>query len=189
MLDLAERLVFWLAFGIVSLDAYFVLFHKGIPNIRTAPAIRRQVISLLQQDFAAKGHPPSYIIMDLGSGNGLLTREIAKAIPGAKVVGLEIAPQSLAWANWMKKRQGLANLDYRQQDFLTCDYSEADAVVMFLIPAVLGALGKKLHESARPGTLIISNKFPLGDGWQPTEKQRVKTLYLHQGGLYIYRGE
>lgn len=191
ILQQTNSILFWLALGGLMVDGYFVLFHRGIPNIRTAPAIRRAIIERLRQDFsrrsASLGRP--YTIVDLGSGNGLFTREIAAALPQARVIGVEIARQSVAWANWMKTRAGLANLEYRTQDFLKFDFDEADAVVMFLLPAVLTDLGQRLRVQTRPGTLITSNKFPLGAGWTPQERTRVRTLYLHQGNLFVYRKE
>lgn len=183
---LGERFLFWLAVCLISIDAYFVFFHGGVPNIRTAPAIRRKVIELLRADMAARGNG-SYTIIDLGSGNGLFTREIARALPQARVIGVEIAGQSVWWANQMKERAGLTNLEYRRMDFNDVNFAEADAVYMFLIPSALGPLSRRLNEQAKPGTLIFSNKFRLFDGWQPIESLRVKTLYLHQKYLHIYR--
>jgi hypothetical protein len=58
---------------------------------------------------------------------------------------------------------------------------------MYLIPPLMKPVGEKLHKEARSGTLVLSNKFQLGDGWIPEDTLRVKTLYLHQGNLHIYR--
>jgi len=163
-----------------------VLFHKGIPNIRTAPAIRQTIIRLLAEDCAAR-NKAGYTIVDLGSGNGLMTREIARALPQAKVIGIEITPQSVLWSNWRRKLAKLDNLEYQCLDFFAYDFSQADAIVMYLLPPVMDALGKKLHSEARNCALILSNKFPLGDGWHAEQTLHVKTLYPHQGTLYMYR--
>lgn len=183
---LISRLLFWPALLMILVDAYFVLFHKGVPNIRTAPAIRRYIIKRLKADYAARA-TSLYTIIDVGSGNGLFTREIARALPEARVIGFEIAPQSVAWANWMKKGKGLDNLSYHLADFNDYNFAETNAVVTFMIPSVLSKLGIKLQAELKPGALAISNKFKLGGTWAPAEKQRVKTLYLHQGDVYVYR--
>ena len=183
---LISRLLFWPALLMILVDAYFVLFHKGVPNIRTAPAIRKYFIERLKADYEACAIRP-YTIIDAGSGNGLFTREIARALPEARVIGLEIAPQSVAWANWMKKGKGLDNLSYQQADFNNYNFADTNAVVTFMLPSVLTKLGVKLQAELKPGALILSNKFKLGSTWAPAEKQRVKTLYLHQGDVYIYR--
>lgn len=186
MAELIESLLFWTAVTLVSIDAYFLFFHGGVPNIRTAPAIRKKVIELLKADYAARGHE-GYTIIDAGSGNGLFSREIARAMPQARVIGVEIAGQSVAWAEWLRRRAGLNNLEYRKASFFDYDFSGADAVFTFLIPSVLGPLGRKLEKDVKSGTLVISNKFRLGGDWPTPEKLDVKTLYLHQRSLYIYR--
>lgn len=195
LLETVNQFLFWALAGLLTVYGYFLFFHGGVPNIRTAPAIRKRIIELLRADFIEKtaqcggsgGKDKPYTIVDLGSGNGLMTREIARALPEARVIGVEIAGQSVGWANFWKKRQHLTNLEYRKQNFLSFDFTEGDAFVMYLIPEILGALGKKIHQGARPGTLAISNKFNLGGDWAAPEIVRVKTFYLHQGLLKIYR--
>jgi hypothetical protein len=183
---IVNKILFWFAASLLILQAYVIAFHGDVPNIRTAPAIRKKIIRLLKEDFEArKGN--SYTIIDLGSGNGLFTREIAQAIPQAKVIGIEMAKQSVLWSNMLKRWAKLDNITYKRMNFLSYDFSEADAIVMYLIPPLMGMLGKKLHEEARSGTLITSNKFRLGNGWVPEETMRIKTLYFHQGELHIYR--
>ena len=183
---IVNKVLFWLLAGLLALETYNLLLHGAVPNLRTAPAVRRRLIELLRQDCAARGLT-SYTIVDLGSGNGLLTREIARALPAATVIGLEIARPSLAWSNFMRRRQGLTNLSYRRQNVLTYDFAGADAVVMYLIPELLGTLGERLHATARPGTLILNNTFKLGDGWQPVDVLHIKPARIPQGKLFVYR--
>jgi len=170
------------------LQIFNIVFHKDIPNIRTAPAIRRKIIELLKEDFEKRKEQESpYTIVDLGAGSGLLTREIARALPGAKVIGIELAKHTYAYANWQKRRVKLDNLEYVNMNFLNYDLSSASAVTMYLVPYVMTDLGKKLRKEARPGTLILSNKFRLFDGWEPQKTLHIKTLYFHQKVLHIYR--
>lgn len=184
---LINDILFWLAVTVVGMDAYFLFFHAGIPNIRTAPAIRRHLIARITQDYQERGCPQAYTIVDLGSGNGLFTRELAKALPKAQVVGVEIARQSVWWANLMKRRAGLDNLQYRCMSFFEYNFAQADVVYMFLLPAYTHKLGEMLREQARPGTLIISNKFKLGPQWAALQSEQVRSIYLHQGKFFIYK--
>ncbi|MDF3024013.1 MAG: hypothetical protein K0R10_1374 [Alphaproteobacteria bacterium] len=162
-----------------------LVFNRGIPNIRTAPAIRKKIISLLQEHEAARAdRTQPYIIYDLGSGNGLFARQIARAMPQAKVVGVEISGPSYEWSMMMKKQLKIDNLDYKNADVFTHDIRDASAVVLFFYQ--LDKLGKKLHEELKPGTLITSNKFRLGDGWVPAQSLKVWTLYPFQKRLFIY---
>jgi SAM-dependent methyltransferase len=177
---------FWFLAFMLVWQAYNLIFNRGVPNIRTAPAIRKKFIELLKADCAARGKKP-YTIIDLGSGNGLLTREIAQAMPDARVIGIEISAPQAAWATAMKDKEKLGNLTYEKADFLARDLSEADAVVFYLVATLMDGIGKKLHADLKPGTLVISNRFRLGDGWQPEQTVTVKTLYPHQKRVNVYR--
>ena len=186
LIESFNHLLFWAAAVLLLWNVYMLVFNKGVPNIRTAPGVRKKIIEILKKDAAAKGRK-NYTIIDLGSGNGLLTREIAAALPDAKVIGLEVSPSALKWSEKARDRAGLKNLEYKKADFFEYDMSGADAVVMFLNIYMMEKIGKKLHENAKKGTLITSNRFQLGDGWVPAEIVEAKTLYPFQKKLNVYR--
>lgn len=175
----------WVCLYVLLWNAYILLFNKGIPNIRTAPAIRKRIIGLLHEEAAANGEPLT--IIDLGSGNGKFTREIARSLPQSQVIGLEISKLAFEWALFFKRLARLENLEYYRQDFYSYDFSKADAVVMYLTIYQMESMGKKLHEDLKNGALVTSNRFPLGDGWTPVETVKVWTLYPHQKKFHIYR--
>ncbi len=177
--------MFWLLACLICIKFYFLIFHGGTPNIRTAQPIRQEIIRRLQADCAARGIP-NYTILDLGSGNGHLTCEIAKAMPHAKVIGLEMAAPSVRWSRFKCKRLGLTNLSYVHTNFLTYDFSHAHAIVLFLLPAGMDKVVAKLKAEAAAHTLITANKFPLCSGWVPTETLTIKTRWLNQGQLHLY---
>ena len=183
---IVDKVLFGLLAILMVFEIYTVAFHGGVPNIRMAPAIRKTIIAHLQNDQKTRGIT-NYTIVDLGSGNGLLTREIARAMPDATVIGVELARQSVAWANLMKRLMRLPNLQYRHMSLFDFDLSTVNAVVTFQLPGLLDRIGQKLHAEAQVGTVIASNKFPLGDGWVPEQSLTIKTLYLHQGALFLYR--
>ncbi|MDE1153215.1 MAG: class I SAM-dependent methyltransferase [Micavibrio sp.] len=175
--------IFWLAVWLLLWNLYIVVFNRGVPNIRTAPAIRKKIIQLLKED--AKRHTAApYKVIDIGSGNGQFTREIARALPHARVTGIEISRQSYWWSMCIKRLFRLHNLDYKRVDFFTYDVSDVDAVVMFFYR--LHRVAQKLRRELKPGTLVTSNKFKLGDGWVPHDVIDVKTLYPFQKKLYVY---
>ncbi|HYD18417.1 MAG TPA: class I SAM-dependent methyltransferase [Patescibacteria group bacterium] len=184
-MEIFKTVLFCVAAFLLLWNVYILIFNKGVPNIRTAPAIRKRLIALLKEDMAARGLA-TYTIYDMGSGNGLLTREIAAAIPTARVIGVEFSKQCIEWSNMMKKRKGLANLEYRQADFFEHDFSDADAVVVYLSVYEKGRVGEKLMKNLRPGTLVTSNRFPLGGGWEAEQKVKTFTLYPFQKYFYVY---
>lgn len=181
-----DNVLRWIFLSLLLLDAYYLIFNKGIPNIRTAPAVRKRIIELLKIEVANyKGSEP-FTIVDMGSGNGLFTREIARAFPESRVIGLEISKTALAWSRRFKKFHKLNNIDYIDQDFYSYNLSHANAVVMYLTIFQMESMGKKLHEELKSGTFVTSNRFPLGDGWVPEQVIPVRTLYPHQKILNVY---
>ena len=186
IINIIYHVSFWFLLLMLAWQAYNLIFNRGVPNIRTAPAVRKKIIELLKADFTARGKKP-YTIIDLGSGNGLLTREIAAAMRDVRVIGIEISAPQVAWSLRQKQKLKLDNLDYEKADFLRRDLSEADAVVFYLVSTLMESVGKKLHKDLKPGTLVISNRFRLGDGWVPNEVVEVKTFYPHQKKVNVYR--
>ena len=185
-LDTVNEILFWFLAAMLCWQAYILIFHRGVPNIGTAPEVRNEIIAILKKEFEEK-KKDGFTICDLGSGSGRLTREIAKHIPGAHVVGYEVSWQSVMWANMRKRWYGLKNVEYRNVDFFKTDMSEADAVTMYLVIDMMEHVGRKLKQDLKPETLVVSNRFKLGAGWTPKETVHVKTLYPHQKELYVYR--
>lgn len=181
-----DNVLRWIFLSVLLLDAYYLIFNKGIPNIRTAPAVRKRIIALLRVEYEKHTGSEPFTVVDMGSGNGLFTREIARAFPDARVIGLEISKTALAWSKRFKKFHGLDNIEYIDQDFYSYDLGHANAVVMYLTIFQMESMGKKLHTELKSGTLVTSNRFPLGDGWTPEQVIPVRTLYPHQKILNVY---
>ncbi len=188
-MEIFKAVLFCVAAYLLLWNVYILIFNKGVPNIRTAPAIRRRIIDTLKSDMAKKGGAkngaPRYTIYDMGSGNGLLTREIAKAIPDARVIGVEASRQCIEWSDKVKTAQNIPNIEYRRADFFEHDFGDADAVVVFLSVYEMGRVGEKLMKNLKTGTLVTSNRFPL-TGWVVEEKVKVLTLYPFQKYFHIY---
>ena len=184
MLEQINHILFWNGILWLLVYGYIVFFNKGIPNIETAPAVRKKLIDAIRADITARGLP-SYRVVDVGSGSGSLTRELAAALPHVQIIGIEINAYSVYSATRRKEKQKLHNLEYRKIDFMAYDFSEVDAIIMFLLPGALTMIGPKLQAETRPGTLITANKFQL-PGWTPTQIISVKSIYL-KGDLYLYQ--
>lgn len=180
IVEIINGVLFWLCGFVLCWQAYILIFNRGIPNIRTAPAIRKEMIRLLQEAGARR-------VYDLGSGNGALSRALAASLPEAHVTGLEISKAACRDAGRKAQAKDLTNLDYIQGDFMTADLSDADGIVMFLIDTMMPPLREKLRKELKPGALVISNKFPLGGDWKPVQEIAVKTWYLNQKMIYVYR--
>lgn len=185
-MDLLNAVLFWLCLWVLFLNAYFLLFNRGIPNIRTAPAIRRRMVELLREDCRRRSLDP-YTIIDLGSGNGSLTRYIAKHMPEARVIGIEISSLAILRSNIMKRLGKTENLSYEKSDFFASDLSRADAVVFYLLGSIMGKIRNKLDQDLKDGTLVLSNRFEIGGSWIPEAQAEIPSLYFHQKKLFVYK--
>ena len=185
-MEAINDILFWIFLWLLIWQAYILLFNKGIPDIKTAPVIRKEIIRRLQQDFETrKDHP--YTVIDLGAGTGSLTRDIAKSLPEAKVIGLEVDGFSYVLAQFFLKLSGLKNVHYKHLNFEDYDLSAASAVTLYLSTEKTRALTTKFDQELKAKTFIASNSFPLNEPWVPIDQPEFKTLYPHQKTLYLYR--
>jgi len=187
ILEIIENIVFYAALYVLLWNAYFLTVNKGIPNIKTAPAIRAEIIKRLRKEMEARACE-RFTIVDPGCGNGDFTRQIAKEIPKAHVIGVEVSKLAYLRCCFMKRVAGLKNLEYQNADFRKSDaLKEADAVCMFLLGTLMKSIREALEEQLKDGAYVTSNKFPVGGDWVPEEEIEVDTLYPHQKKFYIYR--
>jgi SAM-dependent methyltransferase len=159
-------------FGIAALlgatYAYYTL-RTGVPTFPSMPAAREKIIALLKADQArAKVSGKPYKIYDLGSGSGQLSWHVARAMPEAEVVGIELSLFPWLRATVWQKLTRQSNLHYLRTDFIKYPVKDADAVLMYLMEAVMQKVGFKLQNELRPSAMVLSNKYAL-PGWQPEQ--------------------
>lgn len=97
--------------------------------------------------------------LDLGAGIGSVLIPLAKERPDARFTGVENAP-----ATWLLGRlrvAGLANCDWRWGNIWQTDFAGYNVVYAFLSPAPMAALWERLQKEMAPGSLFISNSFPV----------------------------
>ncbi len=185
-------ILFWIVAFFLSWNAYILLFNKGVPNTRSAPSIRALMIEAVKKDFEARGKK-DYKLIELGSGNGLFSRELATALPEVHITGIEVAHKSYWWSKFMARLCGHKNLSYARADCFKYDISDVDAVLYFLSAYEVGRMTEKLTKEAKKGAIIVSNRFALRDPWKPQETIEAKDMsaveklrYPFQGKVHIY---
>lgn len=138
------------------------------PNIKTVDVVTEKMIELAELT-------PDDVVYDLGCGDGRLVIAAALAI-GCRGVGFDINPDRVAEARQNVKLNGLEDLvEIRQQDIFTVDLSEADVIVMYLLPWMTRKLIPQFQEM-HPGSRIISHDFAMGldvDYIKPSETATV----------------
>ena len=120
--------------------------------------------------------------LDLGAGLGSTTVPLADQFPEDQFTGVENAP--LTWlAGWILAL-GRPNISWQWRDLWQTDLSCHDVVYAFLSPVPMPALWEKVAAEMPPGSLFISNSFPV-PGVVPDQVIEIdctppRTLYCYQ---------
>jgi SAM-dependent methyltransferase len=130
------------------------------------------------------------VLYDMGSGDGRVVIEAAKKF-GIRAVGVDLNPELVARARENAAREGVNHLvEFRAQDGLTVDISEATVVTLYMFKWFNNALRPKLQR-LKPGSRVVAHDFDIDD-WQPT---RVETIsppkdgsddYVESRTLYLW---
>ncbi len=117
------------------------------------------------------------VLYDLGSGDGRIVIAAAKKF-GTKAVGFEVDPGLIKLARENARQQGVEKLvEFREQDFLTADLSEASVVTLYLSYDGNLAVRPLLMQQLKPGARVVSYTFDMGD-WSP----KIAESYRDHGG-------
>ena len=140
--------------GVISEPTVFDRDALNAPYITTGHEVVAAMVEMAELNA-------DDLVYDLGCGDGRLV--IAAALQGCRGVGIDIDPERIAEARENAKRQGVDHLvEFREQDVFTVDLSEADVVLMYLLPWMTKRLIPEFQEMP-PGARIISHDFGLGE--------------------------
>jgi predicted O-methyltransferase YrrM len=158
------------------------------PDVIFVPTPPETVDEMLRQAHLKKGD----VLYDLGSGDGRIPIAAAKQY-GVRAVGIDIDPKLVEEARETARREGVENLvSFRNEDMFATDVREATVVTLYLSNTLNVMLRPKLLRELKPGSLVISHDFRMGD-WTPEKSVRVpwKNLYrtvyvwtVPRGGRY-----
>jgi predicted O-methyltransferase YrrM len=158
------------------------------PDVIFVPTPPETVDEMLRQAHLKQGD----VLYDLGSGDGRIPIAAAKQY-GVRAVGIDIDPKLVEEAKETARREGVENLvSFRNEDMFTADIHDATVVTLYLSNTLNVMMRPKLLRELKPGSLIISHDFRMGD-WTPEKSVRVpwKSLYrtvyvwtVPRGGRY-----
>jgi cyclopropane fatty-acyl-phospholipid synthase-like methyltransferase len=131
------------------------------------------------------------ILYDMGSGDGRIVIEAAKKF-GIRGVGIDLNPELVAKARENAEKEGVSHLvEFRAQDGLTVDISEATVVTLYMFKWFNNAIRPKLQK-LKPGSRVIAHDFDIDD-WKPTRVEYVApptdgtSDYAESRTLYIWK--
>lgn len=170
---------------IVLLVVFVLLVSLGYASLCGAPWVptwKRDINRLVDFIEVKKGER----FYELGCGDGRVCFAVAKK-HGADVVGVELSLLQFLVARlrafcFKRRAQSKQVVEMRWGNALKADLSDADAVYVFLMPALYQTLVEKFERELRPGTQVVTYVWPL-PGWEPVrvdECEGAPKLYLYQ---------
>ncbi|MCW5623938.1 MAG: class I SAM-dependent methyltransferase [Burkholderiales bacterium] len=146
-----EPLWFLGAFGVLG-SVYWTTFRTRVPLFLSNAETCAALVDLLPTDRPFR-------FLDIGCGIGTVLRALPSHRPNGSFEGVEIAPVPYLIARWRAAISGRFHVSRR--DLWTEDLSRYDVVYAFLSPVPMADLWNKARAEMRPGTLLISNTFPV----------------------------
>jgi hypothetical protein len=109
------------------------------------------------------------VIVDLGSGNGLIPRTAARMNPKLRGRGVDIDPTLVVESNRLAAEEGVADrVRFQHQNAFDADLKDATVITMWVFPELMQLLRPMILERARPGARVLTATWGLGS-WKADE--------------------
>jgi hypothetical protein len=121
----------------------------------------------VERMLAMAGLRDDDVVVDLGSGNGLIPLTAARLNPRLRGLGVDIDPKLVEQSNERARSEGVSDrVRFEHRNAFDADLREATVVTMWLFPELMSLLRPVILERARPGTRVVTSTWGLGS-WQP----------------------
>lgn len=121
----------------------------------------------VQRMLTVAGLRDDDVVVDLGSGDGLIPLTAARMNPRLRGWGVDIDPQLVEKSNERARNEGVADrVHFEHRNAFDADLSNATVVTMWLFPELMTLLRPVILERARPGTRVLTSTWDLGS-WKP----------------------
>ena len=149
------------------------------PWVPTPPAAVERMLTLAELE-------PGDTLYDLGSGDGRIVVAAARDY-GVRAVGIDHDPAMIALSEAAAAEADVSHLtEFRREELLAADFSEADAVTAYLLPGMMQALRPLLEAQLPPGTPVIVHAFEIR-GWEPDHYETMDSAPGRRSNLFVYR--
>lgn len=150
------------------------------PYIATPEDVVDRMLTLAQVS-------PDDLVYDLGCGDGRIPIAAAKKY-GARGIGLDIDPKLVALARANAAAAGVDRLvDFRVEDVLTADVSDASVVTLYLLSSSNQRLRPMLMRQLKPGARIVSHAFSMGRDWPADKVDHFVSARGDEVTLYLWK--
>jgi protein-L-isoaspartate O-methyltransferase len=125
-------------------------------------------------------------LFDLGSGDGRILIIAAKQF-GANATGIEIDEDLVKQSTAEIRRQNLASrAKVILGDMTAQDYSAADVVTVYLLPAANRKVRPLLEQQLKKGARVVAHDFEI-DGWSPDQTEHIEDEEGRSHSIFLYR--
>jgi SAM-dependent methyltransferase len=135
-------------------------------------------------DIVAKliDHQKQLKILEIGSGLGGFSIQLAKIHPNSTYMGIEIAPLPFLISLIRSKYQG-SKVSFKLGNYEKVDFAHFDLVFAYLSPAAMPKLYEQCKAQMKPGSVLVSHEFNV-PGVKPSNTLESeldsKLTYLYQ---------
>ena len=150
----------------VSTQERFSFFHPSSPE-----SVERMLTLVELRD--------DDVVIDLGSGDGLIPLTAARMNPRLRGQGVDIDPKLVKESNARAVKAGVGDrVRFEHRNAFDVDLREATVVTMWLFPELMRLLRPVILERARPGTRVVTSTWDLGT-WKPDKVDGMEpSIYL-----------
>ena len=120
--------------------------------------------------------------IDLGAGIGSMVVPLSEMYPQKNYAGVENAP--IPWVIGALRTRRRKNCQWQWGSLWKANLADHDVVYAFLSPAPMAELWQKVQREMKPGSLFISNSFPV-PGVEASETLEINDA--RQTRLFCYR--
>ena len=173
---------FLIVFFLLTSVSVVAVAQDTIPFVPSPPHVVQRMLEVAE---IKKGD----VLYDMGSGDGRIVIEAAKKF-GVRGVGIDLNAELVAKARENAEKEGVSHLvEFRAQDGLTVDISEATVVTLYMFKWFNNALRPKLQK-LKSGSRVVAHDFDIDD-WKPTRIENVSAPkdgsdYAESRTLYIW---
>jgi hypothetical protein len=119
------------------------------------------------------------VVLDLGSGDGIIPLTAARMNPRLRGRGVEIDPDLVRKSNERAAQEGVADrVRFEHRNAFDVDLRDATVVTMWLFPELMRLLRPVILERARPGTRVLTSTWDLGRWTPDANDQGSPAIYL-----------
>lgn len=136
------------------LKGRFGVFAPYVPSVGKS---KKNMLNMAREELKKAEKPLT--VIDLGSGTGSLLLPLAKEFPEHRFIGLEY-DWILILISLFRSRN-LKNIEWRKQNFMTYDCSNADIVFCYLLKTMQERVGLKLSRELSDSAVVITELYPI----------------------------